>query len=75
MSVFNLLVLYSGHEVINLDTKILQLPYQSVLFFSQGRHALVYDIGTPNESLEWVDFKEVLALLLTLNLISFIWKM
>ncbi|CDP10126.1 unnamed protein product [Coffea canephora] len=25
----------------------------------EGRHALVYDIGTPNESLEWVDFKEI----------------
>ncbi|KAI5671560.1 hypothetical protein M9H77_11924 [Catharanthus roseus] len=25
----------------------------------EGRHALIYDINTPNESLEWVDLKQV----------------
>ncbi|KAJ8900095.1 hypothetical protein K2173_024211 [Erythroxylum novogranatense] len=26
---------------------------------AEGRHALVYDIGTANETWEWVDFKEI----------------
>lgn len=26
----------------------------------QGRHALVYDIGTTNETWEWVNLKEVI---------------
>ncbi|GLT44713.1 hypothetical protein SLA2020_185970 [Shorea laevis] len=26
---------------------------------SAGRHALVYDINTPNETWEWVDLKEI----------------
>ncbi|GKV50948.1 hypothetical protein SLEP1_g57625 [Rubroshorea leprosula] len=29
---------------------------------SAGRHALVYDINTPNETLEWVDLKQMFAL-------------
>lgn len=29
------------------------------LVSQQGRHALVYDINTANETWEWVDLKEV----------------
>lgn len=31
----------------------------ALIVFSQGRHALVYDINTPNETWEWVDLNEV----------------
>lgn len=30
-----------------------------IIIFLQGRHALVYDINTANETWEWVDLKEV----------------
>lgn len=32
---------------------------QNLLCFLQGRHALIYDKNTANETFEWVDFKEV----------------
>lgn len=33
--------------------------YILFIFFYQGRHALVYDIGTANETWEWVNLSEV----------------
>lgn len=35
------------------------LAIQINFCFLQGRHALVYDINTANETWEWVDLKEV----------------
>ena len=29
----------------------------------KGRHALVYDISTPNETWEWVNLKEVITII------------
>jgi len=34
-------------------------PSFSIVSFSQGRHALVYDINKVHETWEWVDLKEV----------------
>lgn len=32
---------------------------ESISMYTQGRHALVYDIGSANETWEWVNLSEV----------------
>ncbi|KAF3603020.1 hypothetical protein F2Q69_00038677, partial [Brassica cretica] len=48
---------YNAAEMLNNDSSFVQ--FIDLLYSSQGRHALVYDIHAANETWEWVDLKEI----------------
>ncbi|CAN7117371.1 unnamed protein product [Brassica rapa subsp. narinosa] len=51
---------YNAVEVLTFEHLVqVVLQFIDLFYFSQGRHALVYDINAINETWEWVDLKEI----------------